>query len=150
MWSGALPQPTLCAGVTMLVTACRHILIQASRAEAADAAPAAPVGSMTIAVHAVGAAVYLIDAHAAADAGSGQDTAGAAEAVPGISIPTGSAAGAAADNSRTATGSVDEAAGAAQAGLLRMLALFLDCGLDMEMKVSRRHGVLSLRVSSCS
>lgn len=137
----------LCAVIAMLAV-CRHILIQASRAEAADAAPAAPVGSMTIAVHAVGAAVYLIDAHAAADGGSGQDTAGAAEAVPGISVPTGSAA-VAADDSRTASGSVDEAAGAAQAGLLRMLALYLDCGLDMEMKVSR-HGVLSLHVSSCS
>lgn len=125
---------------------CRHILIQASRAEAHEEPAAAPTGSMTVAVHAVGAAVYLIDAHAAADAGS-QASPGAAEAAPGISIPTGPAAA-------DATASVDAAAAAAaaeggagevgsagstavqQGGLLRMLALYLDCGLDMEMKVS--------------
>lgn len=117
---------------------CRHILIQASRHDAADDSPAAPVGSMTIAVHAVGAAVYLIDAHAAAGS-SGQDVPGTAEGAPGISIPTGPAAdaGAAAAAADSLSGSMDDAAGAAaaQGGLLRMLALYLDCGLDMEMKV---------------
>jgi hypothetical protein len=91
---------------------------------------------MTIAVHAVGAAVYLIDAHTAAEGGSGQDTAGVAEAVPGISIPTGSTADAAGAAGSAASSTDEAAAGAAQAGLLRMLALYLDCGLDMEMKVS--------------
>lgn len=120
---------------------CRHILIQASRAEAHQEAPAAPAGSMTIAVHAVGAAVYLIDAHGAADAAGSQASPGAAEAAPGISIPTGSDAAEA--SSAAAADAAAEGAGAAgsaerHAGLLRMLALYLDCGLDMEMKVSRQ------------
>ena len=116
---------------------CRHILIQASRAEAHEEAPAAPAGSMTIAVHAVGAAVYLIDAHGAADAASSQASPGAAEAAPGISIPTGTGA---ADASAAAADAAADDAGSAErhAGLLRMLALYLDCGLDMEMKVRRR------------
>lgn len=119
---------------------CRHILIQASRSDAAEEAPAAPVGSMTIALHAVGAAVYLIDARAGAAASSGQDIPGTAEAAPGISVPTGpagapEAADAVGPFAESASGSMDTTAVEVQGGLLRMLALYLDCGLDMEMKV---------------
>lgn len=94
---------------------------------------------MTIAVHAVGAAVYLIDAHGAADTASSQASPGAAEAAPGISIPTGAAAAeasaAAADAAAGDAGDAAAGSAARQAGLLRMLALYLDCGVDMEMEV---------------
>jgi hypothetical protein len=92
---------------------------------------------MTIALQAVGAAVYLIDAHAAAGAGDA-DMQGTAEAAPGISVPTGSGKGVA-EAAAGAAGSMDDAASdtRAQAGVLRMLALNLDCGLDMQMKVRR-------------
>lgn len=143
----------------------RHILIQASRAEANDdKAPPGPAGSMTIAVHAVGAAVYLIDAHAAAAAaaaasGGTQDMPGVVEATPGTSVPTtplgstggaagaetGSATGQGGPGDASAVGAAAEAGEAAEAsgrvtddtqsGLLRMLALYLDCGVDMEMQV---------------
>lgn len=103
---------------------------------------------MTIAVHAVGAAVYLIDAHAAAGVGAaGAEAPGAQEAAaPGISIPMAGAAesgsagiaeGAAAGQSWDSADSADSAGGARdKAVLLRMLALYLDCGVDMEMQVS--------------
>lgn len=99
---------------------------------------------MTIAVHAVGAAVYLIDAHAAAGGGAaGAEAPGAQEAAaPGTSIPMAGAAesGSAGNAEGAAAGqswdSADSAGGARnKAGLLRMLALYLDCGVDMEMQV---------------
>jgi hypothetical protein len=82
--------------VLVLSAACRHIFSRkgagshASSGQQAAAAPAA--GSMDISLHAVGAAVYLIDAHTAAERQPMQETASGrtSPAAAGISIPTSS------------------------------------------------------------
>jgi len=136
---------------------CRHITAQAATDGSAQqqqqpASAAAIDGSMKICVHAVGAAVYLVDAHSTADKPGLQELPSRtlAAAASGTSISTPSVEGAAAaaganvsDWSAAAEPGLEEltrsAAGADEAqastGLLRMLALYLDLGLDMDIEV---------------
>jgi vacuolar protein sorting-associated protein 13A/C len=142
----------------------RHIAVQAATQPHELEQPPGPAqGAMSIAVHAVGAAVYLIDAHAAGGGAGSQDgmavasaAAGAAAGLAhGTSIPTpvrsasdsadagGDAAAALADASSSATAAAAAAAAVPQPELssskrssdvLRMLALYLDLGMSMQMQ----------------
>jgi hypothetical protein len=146
----------------------RHILMQAATEPYQSQQPAAPAaGSMSIAMHAVGAAVYLIDAHPPGSASAHEASAAAAAASGGIAhgtsipvAPEGPAASSAAQAADPASVAAahgtsfasaaslppgEAAAAAAEAGssssssgksdILRMLAVYLDLGLNMTIKV---------------
>lgn len=148
-----------------LAAACRHIFSRkgAGGHSSSGQQPAAPpaAGSIDISLNAVGAALYLIDAHTGADRPAMQETASgrASPAAVGTTIPTSTEQpellqqqrpGSADSSSRGCSGcgaaeeEADEGVAAAAGGgdgggrsaeMLRMLGLYLDLALDMHMQV---------------
>lgn len=136
----------------------RRIFSKSARSQYAteQQSPPPAAGSMTISVHAVGAAVYLVDAHSAAeqptllDINAGRTTphalkpaAAPAAGVQGQQEGDDDAGVVHSDNVKGGSNaSLGDAEGRQQTELLRMLAMYLDLGLDMKLEV----GVLSLRL----
>eukprot|EP00878_Enallax_costatus_P018255 GHUV01019211.1.p1 GENE.GHUV01019211.1~~GHUV01019211.1.p1 ORF type:complete len:760 (+),score=304.75 GHUV01019211.1:378-2657(+) len=128
----------------------RHIFSKSMKSQQTTEQQPAPAatGSMAISVHAVGAAVYLIDAHSAAeqptllDLHGGRTTASALGAAAPPTEMQGQQQGedTAVMTTDSAKGgsstSLSDAEGRQQAELLRMLAMYLDLGLDMTLEVS--------------